>query len=194
MNLLTRKQDVILPEDVLFAATQRWRVFPAVVGGTIPLVKNWHDIKTTTTDDVQHWANQYPDCNWTLATGPGSGVFGIRLSSRASQQKLFDLCEQDDALLTTLNWTYLDQRNIAYGLFRWPEGLVNSGLLRSLPSLKPYGQGDCLPIPPSILTGVPLVYIDRKAEILEFPPTLLLPQAKFGPQRADIPRENRRAS
>lgn len=69
-------------EQALQAAARGWRLFPVTAHDKKPpLIKDWPKLATSDIEQLLEWACEYPNCNWGIATGEGSGVFVLDADS-----------------------------------------------------------------------------------------------------------------
>jgi hypothetical protein len=71
-----------LPTEIKAAAGRRWRLFPVETEGKQPLVKEWQTIATSDLAQPKACTEQWPPCNWALATGEASSLFVIDVDGR----------------------------------------------------------------------------------------------------------------
>lgn len=72
----------------IFEATRH--VFPIKNRGKTPLTKNGYKDASNDPKVISHWAKQYPECNWGIATGSISGVFVLDVDVNHLQGKYGD--------------------------------------------------------------------------------------------------------
>jgi hypothetical protein len=65
-------------------------------------VKEWQTIATSHLAQLEAWAEQWPPCNWGLATGKASGLFVIDIDGPKGRAALQELASQGFILTETL--------------------------------------------------------------------------------------------
>ena len=70
------------------AASRGWRIFPVKFRDKTPLVKGWPNLATTDRAKISEWLRKYPQCNWGLATGFGSGLLVLDADSDEALSEL----------------------------------------------------------------------------------------------------------
>jgi predicted P-loop ATPase len=70
-------------DEILPLAREGWRMFPVRGRGKSPLISAWPTEATSEEAQLRAWSATYPDCNWAVATGVGSGVFCLDLDGPA---------------------------------------------------------------------------------------------------------------
>ena len=150
---MLRRADVaekkcILPEEVRQAAARGWRLLPVWKSGKKPLIADWPNAATGDLCQIKEWARSFPECNWGLATGSGSGVFVLDVDGEAGAAALREHREQGRVLPKTL--TASTGRGTHY-YFRWPDGQsIRNSVKKFGVALDIRSDGGFVVIPPSV--------------------------------------------
>jgi hypothetical protein len=151
--------------DLLLAAQRGWKIFPLLHNSRFAVRQPLLHHATSNEAQIEHWENQYPECNWAVATGKESGVFAIKFSLDTGLATMREFGERDpdvsrtlqvrgpNELLTFLEWP-------AAGLPVWTCGMIAPGApLR--------GEESYVPIPGSGMHIYPhCEYVDRESPAL----------------------------
>ena len=86
-------------QQILRLAARQFQLFPCKPKDKIPLVK-WRAQATCKVDRIRQWEKKYPECNWAVATGEGSGVFVLDIDGIQGLRSFIDQCERAGD-----NWT-----------------------------------------------------------------------------------------
>lgn len=171
-----------LREEVLAAAARGWRLLPVRAGEKTPLVKDWPTLATSDISQIEKWAARFPACNWGVATGPGSGVFGLDVDGNRGRAALKAYQQQRLELPETLTVSTGRGKHL---YFCWPEGEgIRNSAGRLAAGLDVRGDGGYLVIPPSVHnSGTKYAYAALDAPVANAPDWLLsLIQAQTSPQ------------
>lgn len=154
-----------LPDYVLLSASRGWRMFPTPGCRWVEGI----GIKEVTSDlnQLGQWANALTGFNWSLATGPESGVFLLE-------------AEEPDGLcslrgLSQLDWPetlYDRSRNYMLAFWRYPAGMraMDAGRIKIAPGLTVRAEGESVVLPPHN-SGI---WRDLDAPILASPEWLIV--------------------
>jgi hypothetical protein len=132
-----------LPDYVLFAQSRGWRMFPTPGRLWIESI----EIADATSDLTRlgQWADELSGFNWSVATGPESGVFAIESAEPYGLSNLRELSQ--------LDWPetlYSSSRNYLVAFFNYPSGkrAIGSGRIEIAPGLTVIADGGSVVIPP----------------------------------------------
>ena len=89
-------------EEIAHLALRGWRLLPCAPRGKTPLLKCWPVLASSDLATIREWAAQFPECNWGVATGPGSRVFVLDVDGEAGRASLAALEAQHGPLPVTL--------------------------------------------------------------------------------------------
>jgi len=157
-----------------------WKLLPCMAGKKQPLEKDWPNRASSDFSNIQGWASQYPNCNWGVATGPGSGVFILDVDSIAhgadGRKSLAELETRHGRLPSTL--TVLTGGGGEHRYFKYPKccDIRNSDGSRNRlgAGLDVRGSGGLAIVPPSVHEcGQAYRWLDAAAQIAEAPAWLL---------------------
>jgi Bifunctional DNA primase/polymerase, N-terminal len=151
--------------DLSLAVMRGWKIFPLVHSSRFavsqPLL---HD---ATSDEVQieHWENQYPECNWAVAPGEESGVFAIKFSLDTGLATMQEFGERDPGISRTLQvrgpneiLTFLEWSAVGFPI-------SNCGVIA--PGACLLGEESYVPIPaPGMHVHPHCEYVDREVPAL----------------------------
>jgi len=162
-----------LPIEIIQAASRNWRLVP------VPRLSNnpQFDLASASCNlgDLQTWADVYPDASWALATGQTSGVVVLEVDTfaRTALQALAcsdaDWIDEEPLLVQTSDRIYA---------FLSLSQELSLRRKRIAPGIRILGDGDSVLLPPSLVSGVPLEYVNTNA-VVPNPPKWLLDLA-FG--------------
>ena len=179
---LSRPRDR-LPAEIRAAAARGWRLLPALARAKTPMVKEWQKLATSDLGQLEEWAAQFPDCNWGMATGPGSDVFVLDVDGDRGIAALLAHHEQGRELPSTLT---VSTGTGSHLYFRWPEDQsIRNSAGKLAEGLDVRGEGGYVVIPPSVHpNGEPYAYGDPEERLLDAPEWLLtlLREAAQGPK------------
>jgi len=172
-----------LPAEIRAAAARGWRLLPVLARTKTPLVKEWQKFATSDLGQLEAWAAQFPDCNWGMATGPGSGVFVLDVDGESGVAALLAHHEQGRKLPNTLT---VSTGNGSHLYFHWPEDQpIRNSAGKLADGLDIRGEGGYVVIPPSVHpNGEPYAYGDPEERVLDAPDWLLalLRESTQGPR------------
>lgn len=159
-----------LPADIIqVAAGRRWPVLP--VRPLSRFCTRSHSALGYPTSDLiqlrKWWAELGGVAHWAVQTGPGS-VIVLEMNSRVGHYSLDHLSdgEWDCGLSETLQYRV---GRTWFAVFRHPEGRARRLSPAKFPGIRIHSDGKTVLIPPSLLSGVRLAWVDSAA------PTLLPP-------------------
>jgi Bifunctional DNA primase/polymerase, N-terminal/Primase C terminal 1 (PriCT-1) len=155
------------------AASRGWCLFPIKAREKKPpLVKGWRDKATCNLEQLEAWAVEFPNCNWGLATGPGSGVFILDMDGEPGRASLIAFHRQGNEIPDTLT---VNTERGSHLYFRWPEGQsIGNSTQRISPGLDIRAEGGYVVIPPSFHpSGTQYAFDDPNESIAEAPKWLL---------------------
>ena len=88
--------------DLSLAAQRGWKIFPLVQSSRFAVSQPLRHDATSNEVKIEHWENQYPECNWAVATGEESGVFAIKFSLDTGLATMREFGERDPGSWRTL--------------------------------------------------------------------------------------------
>ena len=163
------------------AALRGWKIFPVLVRSryatesTAMIGQATRDL-----DQLKAWAREYPGCNWAVATGKDSGVLAIEIDGYIGTSSfswlLFENQEEEIGTPQTLiSQTENGANDTVYAYYRWPATLTMRQLRGEIaPGMRLRGEGDSVPIPPSIHSnGIRFSYPHPDAEVAAMPHWLI---------------------
>jgi len=133
---------------VLCLAANGLRLFPVQARSKHPLIPKWPQQATSEPKQLHEWIQAYPDCNWGVATGPGSRVFVLDVDGEHGLAAIQQLRKHGHDVPPTL--TVRTARG--YHLyFRYPEDvLIRNSAGKLGPGLDIRGEGGYALVPPSV--------------------------------------------
>jgi len=138
-----------------------WCVIPLQPGTKIPFPNfPWANLASSNPAQIATWADEYPDCNWGLATG-ASGLAVIDVDGPSGDDSLAILEANNDWLPTTLEQKTPHGRHLIFS----GEVKPTVGILG--PKLDTRGRQSYIVIEPSTIDGVP--YVLNNAPIQPLP-------------------------
>ena len=144
-----KAEDVTQDIDGLLGAYQalRWRIFPIKAREKTPLTPNGFKDATDDWATIEKWREQYPDCNWGLATG-ASELFVVDLDGPEGKESWKKLITEHGHVPT------LTCQTGGGGFHFYYHDSLYVGLKNSTSKLAPKvdtrGRGGYVLIPPSI--------------------------------------------
>lgn len=173
-----------LPPEVLSASACGYRLFPVRPRGKTPLVNGWRRVATSSREQLEAWASEFPGCNWGMATGRGSGLFVLDVDDKPGMASL-------DAFRGT-GWELPRTLNVLTGqghhyYFLYPGGReIRNSTKKLAPGLDVRGEGGYVVVPPSVHpSGARYSYADCGLSVEAAPGWLL---EKLSPQWARAER------
>jgi hypothetical protein len=125
-----------------------WRLFPCAERGKVPLLKNWPRCASSDADVILRWAKKYERCNWSVATGPESGVFAIDIDGESGAESFNSLVEKHGEWTETLAVTTARGQHF---YFDWPaSGTIRCSAGKLGAGVDVRGDGGYCVIPPSV--------------------------------------------
>lgn len=88
--------------DLSLAAMRGWKIFPLVHSSRFAVSQPLLHDATSNEAQIEHWENQYPECNWAVTTGEESGVFAIKFSLDTGLATMREFGERDPRISRTL--------------------------------------------------------------------------------------------
>jgi hypothetical protein len=157
---------------VLTRAMCGWRCFPCAPRAKTPLLKGWPTLASSDLATIRQWAVKHPNCNWGVATGPGSGVFVLDVDGEKGRASLATLESQHGPLPATLTSHTGREDGGEHRWFAWPvdHSIRNSTKLLG-DGLDIRAAGGYVIVPPSIHpTGCPYVWVDPNVPVADATP------------------------
>lgn len=137
------------PAQILSLAAGGWRLFPVESRGKRPLLKEWQKRATCDANTLCDWAQEFPDCNWGLACGPGSGVWVLDVDGDDGETAIRKLCrEHGEVWMLTL--TAISARG-PHLYFGYPgHSIIRNSAAKLARNLDIRGDGGYVVVPPSV--------------------------------------------
>src|SRR5712691_3900001 len=151
----------MIDDDILRLAAEGLRLFPIIPRDKKPLVPDWPHLATTSEEQLKTWAEEFPSCNWAMATGRESGVFVLDFDGEAGRAAFVSLVEQNGHEWARTRSVKTPRGGHLY--FRYPEGGVEirNSAGKVAPGVDVRGEGGYVLIPPSIHpSGQPYTWIE----------------------------------
>lgn len=125
-----------------------YRVLPLAKGKKIPLIQQWTKHASCDAAVVEGWENQFPGCNWGVATGKGSGIVVIDIDPRHGGDIQWKRLTMGKQINTA---TCKTGGGGEHYYFAMPENvLINNAVLSAYQGIDIRGEGGQVVIPPSI--------------------------------------------
>lgn len=162
-------------DQVLRLAACGWRLFPVKPRGKQPLVSDWPHQATTEEDHLRTWSQQFPECNWAVATGPESGVFVLDVDGEPGLISLRELDRQGRKLSPTLvSHTGRPGGGHIWLLYPSNGTTIRNSAGKLATGLDVRGDGGYVVVPPSThANGTEYSFVDEDSEIAAAPQWLL---------------------
>src|SRR5215469_8021592 len=137
-------------ETILDLAKEGRRLFPLRLGSKKPAITDWPNFATSNIQQIERLADQFPNCNWGMATGAGSGVWTVDADQKNGKDGSASLKE-----IGAERWP-------ATRTIKTPHGTqfhfaCNGNEIRNtvgiLPGVDVRGDGGLAVVPPSVLTN-----------------------------------------
>ena len=74
--------------EVANLAAEGCRLFPCIPHQKRPLVNDWQNVASDREATLQDWERQFPNCNWGVSTGNGSGIFVVDFDGADGQKAI----------------------------------------------------------------------------------------------------------
>lgn len=164
LESLAIPQDVELPRELRIPVNFGGRVSP-VLARSVYAPPQAH-IGYPTCDPVQllKYFAAHPGCNWNLSTGVEAGIIAVEFDYVAARESLAYLCEGDDDWHRTLRFETV---SACFALFGLSAQRIRPRFNR-YPGLRVHCRDGVL-IPPSIVSGRKLAYVDPFARLTATP-------------------------
>lgn len=161
-------QDVELPPELVVAVSFGGLVSPVLARSVYAPLSAC--VGAPSSDPVQllQYFAAYPDCNWNLCTRVDAGIIAAEFDNDLARESLAYLCAGDDDWHRTLRF---DSAKARIALFALTAQRIRPKFNR-LPGLSVH-CGDRVLIPPSIVAGKGLAYLDSLARLAATPGWLL---------------------
>lgn len=177
-TLLNPANDDLPAEIVQVAGARRWPVFPLRPLSRFRAAR-YSALGYPTSDLIQlrkWWADLDGVAHWAVQTGPGS-VIVLQMDSRVGRYSLDCLCdgEWDCGLSETLQYR---AGRALFAVFRHPDGRARRLSPTKFPGIRIHSDGKTVLIPPSLLSGARLAWLDSDAPTLPSPACLSEPGVK----------------
>jgi hypothetical protein len=171
-------------EAVLRLASRGLRLFPVQARSKHPLIAAWPQQATSEPQRLREWMQKYPDCNWGLATGRGSGIFVLDVDGDHGLATIEELRKHGYELPVTL--TVKTARGYHF-YFRYPEdALIRNSAGKLGAGLDIRGDGGYVLCPPSVHpSGADYQWMDEVA--LALAPDWLLERLNAPPPSTSAP-------
>ena len=160
-------------EQVLRIASRGLRLFPVKSREKLPLVTDWPHQATNDKARLRLWLKQFPNCNWGVVTGPGSGVFVLDVDGDSGLNSLHILelqgCEMPQTLITqTARGSHI--------WLKWPDNgkIIRNSAGKLGVGLDVRGAGGYVVVPPSVHpSGVAYEFTDEDVPVAPAPDCLV---------------------
>lgn len=131
--------------DLSLAAQRGWKIFPLLHSSRFAVRQPLLHDATPNEAQIEHWENQYPECNWAAATGKESGVFALKFSLNTGLATMREFGEHDPGISRTLQ---VCRPNELLTFLEWPAAglpIFTCGMIAPGASL--LGEESYVPIP-----------------------------------------------
>lgn len=159
---INRQRLAALPPDIAKALEWGWQMGP--VSGD----SRWAEPVWPPTNDrleLERWLGRHPEPhNWVVRAGRASGVIAAELQLDVAREAFIHINAADRRWNTTLR--FLSQNSWMF-LFLPPAGLILNR--NPLPGIRLHCAGNLVFVPPSVLSGRQLAYVNPSARLAEFP-------------------------
>lgn len=151
--------------DLFLAARRGWKIFPLVHRSRFAVQQPLQHHATSNEAQIEHWENEYPECNWAVTTGKLSGVFALKFSLDTGCATMRELGERDPDISRTLQ---VRGPNELLAFLEWPAaGLPAFAGGMIAPGARLQGEEEYIPIPgPCMHIHPRYEYVDREAPVL----------------------------
>jgi Bifunctional DNA primase/polymerase, N-terminal/Primase C terminal 1 (PriCT-1) len=189
----------VLPPEILTAIARGWCLHPLKSRDKVPILKNWPALATSELTQVHRWNDQFPLCNWGIATGTKSGLFAVDCDGDAGLDWLKARIDGGDSLPES--WAVKTPRGLHLYFSVPQDATIRSSASKIAPGVDIRGEGCFVAAPPSIHpSGKPYSIIDASCAVSPAPAWLLCAtqsevsevKQRKPPQRFDILPEGQR--
>ena len=158
-----------LPSALEVALRHRWQIAPVLARSELAVNSASGGVPSSDREQIEYWLARYPEANWSLVTGPASGVTALEIETTSASSWLADFTEAESDWTRTLRFTFGSR---CFLLFASNAGVQSLAVHLGLRLHTRTG----ILIPPSrLLNGDQLAYADSHAPLLAPPNWLLLP-------------------
>jgi hypothetical protein len=157
-----------LPSALQVALRHRWQIAPVLARSELAANSASGGLPSSDGEQIEYWVTRYPEANWSLVTGPASGVTALEIETRFTSSWLADFTEDEVDWPGTLRFTSGS---------RWFMLFASNPDFQSLaiyPGLRLHTRTRILIPPSSLPNGDELAYADSRAPLLDPPNRLLL--------------------
>jgi len=152
-----------LPSALQVALRHRWQIAPVLARSELAVNSASGGVPSSHREQIEYWLARYPEANWSLVTGPASGVTALEIETTLASSWLADFTEDEGDWTRTLRFT---SGSRCFLLFASNADIQS---LAVYPGLRLHTRTRIL-IPPSRLpNGDQLAYADSHAPLLAPP-------------------------
>lgn len=136
---------------------QGWKVFPLEPNSKVPVagLTQWYLHATDDPAQIAAWADQYPGCNWALATG-ASGLCVIDVDGDEGENSFFEFELEHGPLPATREHKTPKGRHLIFA------GTMRNSVGKLGPKIDTRGGNGYIVIPPSKINGVDYECISQR--------------------------------
>jgi hypothetical protein len=155
-------------DRILLLARRGWRLFPCVRRSKTPLIEAWPRLASFDPRVLERWSDDNPNCNWAMATGVQSGVFGLDVDGEVGRRSLAKLESEHGPLTITLTTITGREDGGEHRIFKYPLMDVRSSTRRLGAGLHIRAEGGYLVVPESIHpSGRVYQFVDESIPVAE---------------------------
>lgn len=161
-----------LPREVTEASARGWCLHPLKSRDKVPLLKNWPALATSDLTQVNRWNDQFPECNWGIATGTKSGLFAVDCDGDIGLDWL--KMQVDGGWELPESWAVHTARGLHLYFLLPRDATIRTSVGKIAPGVDLRGEGGFVAAPPSIHpSGKRYAIVDNSSPVSPAPAWLL---------------------
>lgn len=138
--------------------------------GKHPRIKDWPQGASCDAAQIAKWFAKWPDANFGVATGAGSGIIALDFDGDQGRQTLDQMTTDDPSILET---RVHQTGNIGAHLFYQYPGFPVANSVRLLPGMDVRGDNGLIILPPSVHLSGRRYAVTSELPIATLPPAIL---------------------
>jgi putative DNA primase/helicase len=140
----------VTPDTIARLPFEGLRLFPVAAREKTPLISDWSNQASDRSENIELWSSRWPNSNWGVATGAGSGAFVVDFDGEPGQRAI-----QYFTGAYGTEWLRTRTAKTPRGLhlwYIWPDGetRIRNSAGKIAPGVDVRGEGGYVVVPPSI--------------------------------------------
>jgi Bifunctional DNA primase/polymerase, N-terminal/Primase C terminal 1 (PriCT-1) len=139
-----------IPDIIARLAAEGSRLFPVASRGKTPLISDWPNQASNDNERLTFWVRRWPDSNWGVATGAGSGVVVVDCDGDKGRKSIERLSG-----IHGVGWLQTRTAKTPRGMhlyYLWPDGetRIRNSAGKIAKGIDVRGEGGYVVVPPSV--------------------------------------------